>query len=68
MPLPLIAVAVIAAALALFAGGVAVVRRTGFDPGWAAAGRHGCGEAAHRIAGWWEDFVDWLRSGSSYGG
>ena len=64
VPLPLTVMAALAAALALLAGGLAAVRRTGFDPGWAVAGRHTFSEAAHRVAGSWEDFMDWLRSGS----
>jgi hypothetical protein len=64
VPAPLVAMAVVALALALLAAGVGLARRSGLDPGWAAACRHSCSEAGYRLAGGWADFVDWLRSGA----
>jgi hypothetical protein len=63
VPAPLIAMAILAAALAALAAAFALIRRTGADPSWAAAGRHGLSETADRLAAVWDDFADWLRSG-----
>lgn len=63
VPAPLIAMAVLAGVIAVLSAAVTLVRRTGIDPGWAAAGRHSAGEAADRIGAAWEDFADWQRSG-----
>jgi hypothetical protein len=63
VPAPLIAMAVLLAAFAVISAAFVLVRRTGVEASWAAAGRHSVGEAADRLAAVWEDFADWLRSG-----
>jgi hypothetical protein len=58
--------AVLAVALLLLAAVAALVGRGGVEPGWVAAGRHSLSEAGYRVAGGWEDFSDWLRSGGGH--
>jgi hypothetical protein len=62
VPAPILILAVLSALLALAATFVAVWRRRGWDPRWAAAIRHSWGEAGYRAGGTWGEFVDWWRS------
>jgi hypothetical protein len=41
----------------------ALARMRGWDPDWAARGRHGWGEAGFRTTSTWSEFTDWLRLG-----
>jgi hypothetical protein len=61
VPAPLIALAILAAALALAALAVGVARWRGWDPPWALRTRHALGEAGWRAGNTWSEFADWVR-------
>jgi hypothetical protein len=63
VPAPLIAIGVLAVALLVLSAVATFVGRSGIEPGWVVAGRHSLSEVGYRVAGSWEDFSDWLRSG-----
>lgn len=62
IPLPLLALAVLTAVLAMILALGAAARRRGWAPAWAVASRHSWQEAGYRVGGLWAEFVDWLRS------
>lgn len=61
-PAPVLGMAVLAGAFALFAAIGGVARTRGWDPHWLASWRHGCAEAGYRIGGGWSALLDRLRA------
>lgn len=61
VPLPIVLLAVIGAALLLIAAAVGASRLTGWEPEWAAPWRQSWNEAEYRISGGWLALRDRLR-------
>jgi hypothetical protein len=62
VPLPIVLMALIAAAGAVALALAGLLRWRGGEPAWLAGWRHAWGEAGYRAGGAWAGFVDWLRS------
>ncbi len=61
LPIPMVLMAVFAAALVLLGAGLALTRIRVWDPGWALEWRHAWSEAGYRLGGAWETCADRLR-------
>ena len=61
VPAPMIAMAIMAAALAVTFGIGASARAFGWELRWAQACRHAWAEASHRASGGFDAFTDWWR-------
>jgi hypothetical protein len=63
LPVPLLAIAVLLALLALGALIYAAARWIGWEPPWANRARHAAGEAGSRASSTWSEFTDFIRLG-----
>ncbi len=62
-PFPMLALAILLAALALCTIAFGVVRWFAWEPRWAVRFRHAAGEAGWRASSTWSDFTDYVRLG-----
>ncbi|MDQ6605049.1 MAG: hypothetical protein M3Z06_00705 [Actinomycetota bacterium] len=62
IPAPIVLMGLIVLAVGLVGVGVGLAGSGGWDPAWAAAWRHGLGEAGYRLSAILADFRDWRRS------
>lgn len=61
LPAPIVLMAVLAGALALVGGSLALARARGWDPDWALRWRHACSEAGYRLGGTRAKLADRIR-------
>ncbi len=63
LPAPIVLMGLIALVAGLVAAAFGLAAAGGWDPAWAAAWRHGVGEAGYRLSAILAEFADWRRSG-----